>query len=131
MQSRILIIDDDEVMLATTEALLQAAGYAVSTHLGAFGATSAITTFLPDLVLVDVNMPGLSGTGFAALVRGMARFDGIRIYFLSSQDEEGLRASVEESGADGYILKGDRAELLRRVAAVLAAPAARRDGGGN
>jgi len=125
MQSRILIIDDDEVVLATTGALLQAAGYEVSTHVGPFGATSAIAESLPDLVLVDVEMPGLSGAVLTALVRGKAQFDGIRIYFFSSQDEEGLRASVEESGADGYILKGDREELQRRVAAVLAAPSPR------
>jgi CheY-like chemotaxis protein len=116
---RILIIDDDEVVLATTGALLEAAGYEVATHAGAFGATSAIRERRPDLILLDLDMPGLSGTGLAMLVRRTGHFDGIRILFYSSSDEACLRASVEETGVDGYVRKGDRVQLQRRIASAL------------
>lgn len=117
--SRILIIDDDEVVLATTQALLQAVGYEVSTHTGPFGASSVISSTRPDLVLLDVNMPGLSGPGLAALVRRQTRAAGVRIFFYSSSDDEVLQASVDSTGADGYIRKGDRAELREEIARAL------------
>lgn len=116
---RILIVDDDDVILATTEALLEAGGYDVATHNGPFGASAAIMKIRPDLVLLDVNMPGLSGPGLATLVRGEAAAKDLRIYFYSSSEESVLREAVEETGADGFIRKGERSELHKKVAQAL------------
>jgi PleD family two-component response regulator len=116
---RVLIVDDDEVILATTEAILQAAGFDVSTHKGPFGASSKIVTTLPDLVLLDVNMPGLSGPGLAALVRDKPEAANVRIYYYSSSEDAFLQQKVEETGADGTIRKGDRSGLGEKVARAL------------
>ena len=116
---RILVIDDDEVLLATTEALLAAADYAVETHHGAFGASAAIMKSRPDLVLLDVNMPGLSGPALAELVRARTWGERMRILFYSSSEAEELARAVAASGADGFVRKGDRASLLAEVARAL------------
>ncbi len=116
---RILIVDDDEVLLATTGALLEAAGYEVATHSGAFGASRVILDTRPDLVLLDLNMPGLSGSGLAALLREREGGKDVRIFFFSSSDDEVLETAVKEAGAHGFIRKGDRAELWQKVGEAL------------
>ncbi len=118
-RARILIVDDDEVVLATTEAVLAAACYDVTTHLGAFGASSLIARTRPDLVLLDLKMPGLSGSALASFVREQAWADDVRIVFYSSSEEEVLRAEMKQTGADGYVRKGDWAKLRAAISKAL------------
>lgn len=118
---KILIVDDDEVVLATTSALLTAAGYEVTTHAGPFGACVAVMKLEPDLVLIDLNMPGLSGSSLAELIRRESWAKPVRIFFFSSTDDAKMQALVEETGADGYIRKGDGIELRDKVANALGA----------
>lgn len=121
-RGKILIVDDDEVVLATTQALLSAAGYEVSTHAGAFGASSTIGKTRPDLLLLDVNMPGLSGPSLADLVRREPWARKLRIVFFSSGDDDVLQATVDQAGVDGYVRKGDRTELQQKISRSLAGP---------
>ncbi|ABS27812.1 response regulator [Anaeromyxobacter sp. Fw109-5] len=119
-RARILVVDDDPTHLVCTKELLEAEGYEVFVHTGAFGATQQVMVRDPDLVLVDVNMPGLSGEGLVAVLRGRDPTRRARILLHSSNDEEALRAAARRLSIDGYVPKGDPRELRRRVAAVLA-----------
>jgi DNA-binding response OmpR family regulator len=116
---KILLIDDDERLLETTRALLEADGYEVAVHDRGFQATAAAMGYQPDLILLDVNMPGLSGESLASLLRGNERTATIPVLFYSSNDEDALRRLARERGAAGYVPKGDSAALRRRVAAAL------------
>lgn len=118
-RKRILLIDDDDRLLTTTATLLELEGYEVVTHKTAFGATTKIVDTRPDLVLLDVNMPGLSGEGLADVIRENKHVAHVRIAFLSSNDEEDLRRSAIEHRVDGYICKGDMFGLRDRVADLL------------
>ena len=118
-RKRILLIDDDERLLLTTSTLLEYEGYEVMTHRTAFGATTRIVDEKPDLVLLDVNMPGLSGEGLADVIRSNKRVADVKIAFFSSNDEDDLRRATAEHRADGYICKGDMFGLRDRVAALL------------
>lgn len=120
-RQRILIIDDDSTHLTSTRGLLEAEGYEVATHDQPFGSTNIIAAFDPHLVLLDVNMPGLSGERLVDVYRANARTRNVRIVLYSSNDEDVLRTAARRLQLDGYICKGSPAMLRRRVAAILAA----------
>ena len=118
-RQRILIIDDDHAHLTSTRGLLEAEGYEVHTHDQPFGSTNAIVAFDPHLVLLDVNMPGLSGDRLADVYRANARTRNVRVVLYSSNDEDLLRTSARRLQLHGYIPKGSPALLRNRVAAYL------------
>ncbi len=123
-KKRILIIDDDERDLVTAKELLEHEGYEALTHRNGFGAMQAIRSVHPDLVLLDVNMPGLSGDNIASIISFMN--DGIAlvpIVFYSSIDEDSLRERVMQYPVRGYICKGDIDDLRKKVSYHLHRPA--------
>ena len=115
-KGRILIIDDDEAHLDSTRGILEDEGYEVATHQRAFGATNVIREIEPDIVLLDVNMPGLSGEHLYDVFRANDKTRDVPVVFYSSNDEDALRASVAKLGAHGYISKGNPANLRTRLA---------------
>ena len=119
-RQRILIIDDDVAHLDSTRGILEAEGYDVLTHNQPFGSTNEIMKHRPDLVLLDVNMPGLSGEKLAEVYRANAQTRDTRVMLYSSNDEDALREASRRLRLDGYICKGNPATLRLRVAAMLA-----------
>jgi CheY-like chemotaxis protein len=119
--ARILIVDDDPTHLACARELLEAEGYEVEVHLTAFGATEKFIRTRPDLVLIDVNMPALSGEGLVSILRRRVHAAGVRVFLYSSNDEDALREASRRLEIDGWISKGDPAELRRKVGRALAA----------
>ena len=119
-RQRILIIDDDAAHLQSAKGLLEADGYEVFTHDQPFGSTAAIMQHRPHLVLLDVNMPGLSGEKLADVYRGNSRIRETRVMLYSSNDEDALRDASRRLQLDGYVCKGNPATLRLRVASVLA-----------
>ncbi len=117
--ARILIIDDDIAHLSSTRGLLEAEGYEVFIHTQAFGATNLAADLQPNLILLDVNMPGLSGENLLSVLRANARTRAIPVVFYSSNDEDTLRGAVSRLGAHGYISKGSIASLRQKVASYL------------
>lgn len=117
---KILVVDDDPIHLACARDLLEAAGYQAVLHRGAFGATEAVMDHRPDLVLLDVNMPALPGTMLVPVLRGRESTRDVPILLYSSNDEAALRRDAQRLALDGWIAKGDPAELRRKVAEALA-----------
>jgi CheY-like chemotaxis protein len=111
-----MVVDDSEVVLELTRSVLEGAGYRVLTRNRPAGCIAAMLRENPDLVLVDVSMPGVGGD---TLVRcfGTAHPTSKTIVLLySSLPEEALQLKAEASGAHGYIQKThDAAVLLRQV----------------
>ncbi len=110
-----MIIDDNEEVLQVTKELLENEGYDVVTHRNALGATSAIRANRPDLVLLDINMPALSGEGLAPIIRANAHTCEVPVLFYSSNDENSLLESATRFGVAGYICKGNIPELRNKV----------------
>jgi len=122
----VMVIDDDEQVRETLHMLLTQDGYQVD--LAADGATGLERAILskPDLVIVDLRMPGLGGMEVCKRLRA-ARLQ-MPIIVLSAASEEMDKVLLLELGADDYVVKpfGAR-ELLARVKAILrrAAPESR------
>lgn len=104
-QGKILVIDDDEKVLAIAKRNLESAGYQVLTSNSALKMPQIVQRERPDLVLLDVEMPALSGEHVLDLA---TLFDFLRatpIVIHSSKSEEDLQSLVARSQAKGYIRK--------------------------
>lgn len=112
----VLVVDDDPQHLSATHDILRAEGYRVLTQQRPFGVTNLILRHKPDLVLLDVNMPGLSGDALALILSDNPLSAGTRVVFHSSNDEDSLRLLTRKYGAQGYICKGNPHDLRRKVA---------------
>ncbi|PWT94436.1 MAG: response regulator [Acidobacteria bacterium] len=103
----IVLIDDDLQILQTARKLLEQEGFEVHTRNSGFESTNFIAKQNPDLVLLDVNMPFLSGDCLAEIFKTNPQVKGIPIVLFSSNDENTLRKMVMETGALGYISKSE------------------------
>lgn len=104
---RVAVLDDDDDVLRLVAALLERAGHEAVTYAGRFDRLNFLVQHEPDLVLLDINMPGVGGDEFFELMRDDPRLAHLPVLFLSSNDEGELRRLVQRTGAAGYIPKAD------------------------
>lgn len=119
-KKRILIIDDDQSHIFSTKGILEAEGYEMFVQATPLGTTNLVKQLSPDLVLLDVNMPGLSGDRLAMILRSNETTRSVPIILYSSNDEDALRRTVRDQALDGYICKGSPSELRAKVKRFLA-----------
>ncbi|MDD5299881.1 MAG: response regulator [Gallionella sp.] len=115
----ILLVDDDRLVLSTLSRGLVGAGYSVSTAESADDAEAFLAGGeLPDLVILDVNMPGRSGL---ELVERLRSFDHIPFMLLTAYSDQEIVDRATASGALGYLVKPvDTPQLLPTIKAALA-----------
>jgi CheY-like chemotaxis protein len=120
MKYKLLVVDDDETLLHMTRSLLERDGYEVHTHTSAFGTEALLRKLSPHLILLDINMPGLSGERLVGVLRASQdEVSSIPILFYSAIDEPRLRQLTTLHGVQDYVCKGDPAQLRQRVARCL------------
>ncbi|MDX2015281.1 MAG: response regulator [Myxococcaceae bacterium] len=107
VKHRVLVVDDSEPTVRLLKAELEAKGHEVMTANGADAATKIILKkkTRPDLVLLDVNMPGINGEELCRFIKTNSLFAGIQVVFCSAADEAELQRLVKSCGADGYVRK--------------------------
>jgi adenylate cyclase len=117
--SRILVVDDTPANVRLLEAVLGPRGYVVLTAGSGPEALAAMTTDHPDLVLLDIVMPGMDGYEVCRRLRATPAGAVLPVVMITaSGNEQKLRAL--EAGADDFIAKPfDHAELLARVQSLL------------
>jgi two-component system chemotaxis response regulator CheY len=108
----ILVVDDSELARASLSKMLGEAGFEVIQLPTAIGATRAIQQNKVALVVVDLNMPGLSGGSFVEVLRMHPRFRNLLIVVISGDDPEELERICTKCGADGALAKRDVREGL-------------------
>lgn len=121
MAPLILVVDDDEPIRQYAKLVLEQAGYEVVTACSGEDALRYLIMGRPDLLVMDLSMPGMSGLDLLARVRLRQRFKTLpAIVFSASALGVDIQAAVR-AGAMGYLLKPFTAEeLASKVAAVLA-----------
>jgi two-component system, OmpR family, response regulator MprA len=116
--SRVLIVDDDAGVRRMLARTLEAEGYAVTAAADGGAALVEIERAAPDLILLDVAMPGLDGLGVTRRLRGKG--DALPVLLLTARDAVADRVAGLDAGADDYLVKPfATAELLARVRALL------------
>ncbi len=114
-EGKVFLIDDDPVARQLFSRVLEKAGFSVMGTDRVIGTTSMINEFAPDIILLDVMMPALSGDKMVKILRQAIR-SGPTIILVSNKSEDELRKLKEESGADDFITKiGGPNLLLRKV----------------
>ncbi|MFA6440710.1 MAG: phosphate regulon transcriptional regulator PhoB [Sterolibacterium sp.] len=120
MAASILIVEDEPAIQALILASLKRAGHAAVAAGDAESALQQINSTLPDLVLLDWMLPGMSGIDLARLLRSEERTRRVPIIMLTAKGDERDKILGLETGADDYITKPfSPRELMARIKAVL------------
>ncbi|HET6497601.1 MAG TPA: response regulator transcription factor [Coriobacteriia bacterium] len=114
---RVLVVDDEESILKVVTYALQQAGYEVHTASDAAGAEMMFEELEPDIIVLDIMLPGKSGLDLA---RDLRTRSDTPILMLSARGDEVDRVLGLEFGADDYVTKPfSPRELVSRVKAIL------------
>ena len=105
MYPTILVVDDEPSIVVSLQFLLGQAGYDVSTATSGEEAIETIMKEHPDLILLDVMLPGIDGFEVCEIVRLDPKWRDIKVIFLSAKGKEEDIAKGLVLGADAYITK--------------------------
>ena len=118
--SRILLVDDDNDMLQLTGRWLTKAGYEVTTATSGEEALDILSGDKPDLILLDVIMPGMDGPATFEAIRRRDELADIPIYFRTGKDEWDMLPLLSRLRPDGVVSKAEgKTELLKAVGQAL------------
>ena len=120
MPANILVVEDEPAIQELIAVNLEHAGHHVIRAKDAEGALGLVKDALPDLLLIDWMLPGISGVALARQLRQQERTRQIPIILLTARSSEQDKVTGLESGADDYVTKPfSPRELLARIKSVL------------
>jgi two-component system KDP operon response regulator KdpE len=121
-RSRILVVDDETQIARVLKTALSSQGYEVKTAGDGESALNLAVDWIPDLIVTDLSMPGMTGIALCRAVRDRSQ---VPIIVLSVRGEEKTKIEALDAGADDYVTKPfSVSELLARVRANLRRAAA-------
>ncbi len=119
--ARIYVIDDDEQLLRMVGLMLERGGHTVTLISNPVDGLEQVRTDRPDLLVLDVMMPNLSGHDISREIRGNKNLEDLPILVLTARSQEIDRTTALKSGADDYLSKPVTSqELIERVDGLLA-----------
>ncbi|UCF94453.1 MAG: response regulator [Desulfobacterales bacterium] len=128
MKKKILVVDDDRLMLKFVTNLLEREGHEVLTAGDGFTALNLLTSFFPDVMLFDLIMPKIDGDKLCQIVRQMPHMKDCYLVIVSAAVAE-LDVNYTEIGADEYIAKGPFDAMAEHIlAAIRASDSPRQEG---
>lgn len=119
--NRVLLIDDSDIARAAVGHILEEGGYTYYDVSSPLGATSLIARLDIDILVVDMNMPVMSGSRFAQLVRNNPRFSDVKLILITGDSEAQLESAGKKTDADAVLMKVDLVDdllpTLKRISA--------------
>jgi two-component system alkaline phosphatase synthesis response regulator PhoP len=109
---KILIADDEQDILEILQFNLEAEGYEVETAKNGVIAIEKAKIFLPDLIILDIMMPGKNGIEVCNHLRSLPTFKSTLIIFLTAMSDDSTEVKGLESGADDFLTKPIRPKVL-------------------
>jgi DNA-binding response OmpR family regulator len=120
MTKRVLIAEDEESIVASLDFLMRQCGFETRVARNGAAAIACVDEFRPDLVLLDIMLPGRSGFEVCEFIRAHRRLAGTRVLMLTARGGAGDEARGFAAGADGYVVKPFATrELVSRARALL------------
>ena len=117
---RVLVVDDESDVTELLQYRLEQEGYRVATLNDPLGFVAKVREFEPDLMLLDIMMPELSGIQLCRIVRADPSMKDIPVIFLSARGEVEDRIKGLEAGAEDYVSKPfNNNELMLRISKML------------
>jgi signal transduction histidine kinase/ActR/RegA family two-component response regulator len=102
---KVLVVDDNEDAANTCAALLEVSGYSVWVAYSPEQALAALTEFTPDIAILDIGLPGMSGYALARLMKQPPHGYGGRLVALTGYGQAGDRANSQAAGFDAHLTK--------------------------
>ena len=120
MTKEILIVDDDPNLIVPIQFLMEQLGYRVMLSERGEDALDLIYRYKPDLVLLDIMLPGIDGYEVCEIIRLNPNYRNVKIIFLTAKGREVEIAQGLALGADAYITKPfSNAALIAKVKEIL------------
>jgi DNA-binding NarL/FixJ family response regulator len=101
--ARVLLVDDNEAMLVRSAAVLKRCCVVVGSARDGLAALEAARTLKPDVIVLDISMPGMNGLEVAARLREAG--STAAVVFLTVDDDEDIILAAKAAGAIGYVVK--------------------------
>jgi DNA-binding response OmpR family regulator len=111
-KAHILVVDDDPNSREIVQTYLESRGYSVRTAANGEAALAAVQAQLPELVLLDVMMPGMDGWEVARTLKDHADFADIRVVMMTARSDFSDKQKGLQAGADDYLVKPIQLEDL-------------------
>ena len=116
----ILVVDDNPINLKLAADVLECDGYAILRARDAAAAQAVIAQTPPDLILMDIQMPGMDGLTLTWLIKANPAYASIRIVALTAFAMKGDDRKALAAGCDGYITKPiESRKLAAQIAEIL------------
>jgi len=112
---KILLVDDSSTMLMSMEGILKRANFEVATATDGNKALQQITAFKPDLMITDLNMPGMDGITLIKEAKKMPAMRFKPILMLTTESQQSKRNEAKAAGAMGWLVKPVKSEQLIQV----------------
>jgi CheY-like chemotaxis protein len=123
MIGRLLIVDDNPINLKLASEVLEAAGFEIDRAVDAEQAQVILAQTLPDLILMDIALPGMDGLSLTRKLKADARLNRVPIVALTAFAMKGDDTKALDAGCMGYISKPiDTRKLAQQVQAFLGLP---------
>jgi len=120
MGHEILIVEDERNIALSLEFLMKQAGHSVRSVGDGQDALDAVAERIPDLILLDVNLPTLDGYSVCSTLRADERTQHVRVLMLTARGREIEREKGMAAGANDYLTKPfSTRELVQRVESIL------------
>lgn len=120
MGKKVLVIEDEPNIIEAVGFILSRDGWEVKTHSNGHDAMQAVRARMPDLIILDVMLPGRSGYDILAEIRNDAELADIPVLMLTARGQTKDREMAERAGASHYMTKPfSNADVLAAVRALV------------
>ncbi|MFN3208268.1 MAG: response regulator transcription factor [Roseovarius sp.] len=120
MGKTVLLIEDEQNIIEAVSFILSRDGWEVKTHANGQNAMDAVRAREPDVVILDVMLPGKSGFDILSEIRAEAQFESLPVLMLSARGQAKDLEMAERAGANRYMTKPfSNAEVLDAVRALV------------